>query len=410
MQSGPGANEPGASRIVAGPPAGERRELVARRRAFDTIAPEIWDALVDRAPAATPFSRHCVQRAWWDAYGGTAHDETLVVVEAAAPDEIVGIVPLMHRHELEPGDLAARTTIRHQAGPVLRPVPDSATAIFFGASYHADYATVLAAAADLPAVCKAVASYLAGVDPSRWDVVDLRRLRAGDPAADALAAAIELEARQACWLVTREEEDVCPVLTLPAGLDFEGYLGTLDKKDRHEIRRKMRRAEGAGPIELVRSANPPEDLEAFIDLHQKRWGEDGLFPATEGGSASRRFFAGLFENYAPAGFVELDFLTVGGRRIAAGVILDDGRTVYYYNAGVESDARDLSPGVVMVAAYIKRAIEQGRARLDFMRGNEPYKYSWGATDEPIERLLVRRTSEVGVESTVSARADVSEVR
>ena len=369
-----------------------RRTLVAGRRAFDSIPGETWDALVDRTPAATPFSRHCVQRAWWDAYGATAHDQTMVVVDEAAPEAIVGIAPLMHRHELEPGDVAARTTIRHQAGPVLRPVPASATAVFFGASYHADYATILAAPGDLPAVCNAVVAALAEEDPSRWDVVDLRRLRAGDPATDALVAAFEWVAPRGCWLVTREQEEVCPVLTLAPGVDFEAYLGTLDKKERHEIRRKIRRAEAAGPIALTKSEAPVEDLEAFIDLHQKRWGDDGLFPATEGGAASRRFFAELFANCAPTGIVELDFLTVGGRRIAAGVILDDGHTVYYYNAGVEPEARELSPGVVMVASYIQRAIELGRTRLDFMRGNEPYKYEWGAVDEPIERLLVQRTA------------------
>jgi CelD/BcsL family acetyltransferase involved in cellulose biosynthesis len=386
------ASLPAAPRAArpADAPSGAR-VLVARRRAFDSVAPETWDALADRAPAVTPFSRYCVQRAWWDAYGEAAHDQTLVVVDEAAPDVIVGIAPLMHRHELEPGDLAARTTIRHQAGPALRPVPDSATAVFFGASYHADYATILAAPADLAAVCDAIAEELAAEDPSRWDVIDLRRLRAGDPATDALVAAFEWIAPRGCWLVTREQEDVCPVLTLAPGMDFEAYLGTLEKKERHEIRRKLRRAEAAGPIALVRSEDPLADLEAFVDLHQKRWGEEGLFPATAGGAASRRFFARLFEECAPQGVVELDFLTVGGRRIAAGVIFDDGRTVYYYNAGVEPDARELSPGVVMVASYIQRAIELGRTRLDFMRGNEPYKYEWGAVDEPVERLLVQRT-------------------
>ncbi len=333
-----------------------------------------------------------MQRAWWNAYGNTAHDQTLVVVDEAVSDEIVGIAPLMHRHELEPGDVAARTTLRHQVGPALRPVSASATAVFFGASYHADYATILAAPADLPAVCHAVAAALADEDPSRWDVIDLRRLRAGDPATDALVAAFEWVAPHGGWLVTREQEEVCPVLTLAPGMDFEGYLGTLDKKERHEIRRKIRRAEAVGPVALRKSEAPFADLEAFIDLHQKRWGEDGLFPDTEGGAASRRFFAELFESCAPTGIVELDFLTVGGRRIAAGVILDDGHTVYYYNAGVEPDARELSPGVVMVASYIQRAIELGRTRLDFMRGNEPYKYEWGAVDEPIERLLVLRTA------------------
>jgi CelD/BcsL family acetyltransferase involved in cellulose biosynthesis len=373
--------------------------LVAQRRPFGDIPAAAWDALADSTPWASPFSRHCVQRAWWDAYGATAHDQTLVIVDEAASaatnpaalETLVGIVPLMHRHELEPGDLAARTTLRHQAGPPLRAVPESATAVFFGASYHADYATVLAAPADLPAVCEAVADALATTDHSSWDVVDLRRLRAGDPATDALANAFDRAAQKAGWFVTREQEDVCPVVTLAPGMDYEGYLATLDKKERHEIRRKVRRAEAAGPVALERSANPIDDLDAFIDLHQKRWGAEGLFPPTKGGAASRRFFAGLFEDCAPSGIVDLSFLSVGGRRIAAGVTFDDGEAVYYYNAGVDPDARVLSPGVVMVACYVQRAIELGRTRLDFLRGNEPYKYEWGAIDSPIERLLVQRT-------------------
>ncbi len=47
----------------------------------------------------------------------------------------------------------------------------------------------------------------------------------------------------------------------------------------------------------------------------------------------------------------------------------------------------------MVACFVQRAIEQGRKRLDFLRGDEPYKYEWGAVDAPIERLLVLRTED-----------------
>ncbi len=65
--------------------------------------------------------------------------------------------------------------------------------------------------------------------------------------------------------------------------------------------------------------------------------------------------------------------------------------VLYYNAGVDPEARDLSPGVVMVERLVRRAIDRGAGRMDFLRGNEPYKYEWGAVDDPIQRLLVRRT-------------------
>ena len=74
-----------------------------------------------------------------------------------------------------------------------------------------------------------------------------------------------------------------------------------------------------------------------------------------------------------------------------GIHFDDGQRILYYNAGVDPDARDLSPGVVMVARYIEQAIETGRRELDFLRGDEPYKYEWGAVDQPLQRILVDRT-------------------
>jgi CelD/BcsL family acetyltransferase involved in cellulose biosynthesis len=228
--------------------------------------------------------------------------------------------------------------------------------------------------------------------PEPWDVVDLRRLRCGDPAADALCAAFAGLASERGWTVDLEREDVCPVLTIAADtLDMDGFLATLGKKERHEIRRKVRRAEAAGEVRLMQSTDQLADLDAFIDLHQRRWGADGLFPPTPGGVASRTFIRRLFEEFGPDGPARLCFLTVGGRRIGAGITFEDGATIAYYNAGLDPDARDLSPGVLMVAKYVERAIATGQRRLDFLRGNEPYKYDWGARDEPVQRLLVRRT-------------------
>ena len=47
-----------------------------------------------------------------------------------------------------------------------------------------------------------------------------------------------------------EQEDVCPVVTLPRGGTLDDVLGALGKKERHEIRRKVRRAEAAGEVRL----------------------------------------------------------------------------------------------------------------------------------------------------------------
>ena len=61
-----------------------------------------------------------------------------------------------------------------------------------------------------------------------------------------------------------------------------------------------------------------------IDLHQKRWGVDGLFPATPGGDCSRGFFRHLFRHFGANGPLKLTRLTVGGRLVASGIHFDDG--------------------------------------------------------------------------------------
>ena len=380
-------------------PSRPRRRLVVRGSSVASIAPETWGALAARSPYATPFSRWAFHRAWWDGYGASAHEDTILIQDPALPagSAPVAIVPLMHRHEVEPDEADRRSTIRHGNEGPLTPVEPTAKAVFFGASYHADYATILAAPADLPAVAAALVDHLGspsavGDDhPMPWDVVDLRRLRCGDPASDALTDAFRAAATTCGWTVVREREDVCPVVTLPEGVDFEGFLDTLDKKARHEIRRKIRRAEAAGVTALTESTDPVSLLPTFIGFHQAKWGERGLFPPNAGGDASRVFVRRLFEAFGPTGPVRLTFLTCGERRIAGAIHFDDGVTLSYYNAGLDPEARDLSPGVILIAQYVKAAIATGRRRLDFLRGDESYKYEWGAVDEPIERILVTRS-------------------
>ena len=381
-------------------------QLRAERCRFDDIDPATWDALARLNPYATPFSRWAFQRAWWDAYGENAVPDTLRVVDQAGTTR--AIVPLMHRHVVEASDAATHTTIRHGHESNLTSVPPTACAIYFGASYHADYATILAAPDDVPAVADAIADHFAReamvdqVHPEPWDVVDLRRLRSVDPAATALATAFgEREIAQG-WTLNVEREDVCPVVRIPEGADIDGFLSTLGKKERHEIRRKVRRAEAAGDVRLVESTDPLADLDTFIDLHQARWGADGLFPPTPGGDQSRVFIRRLFELFGERSkaadatprdpSVHLAFLEVDGRRIAAAIFFETAGALLYYNAGVDPEARELSPGVVLLERLVRRAIDDGKCRVDMLRGDEPYKYEWGAVDEPIQRILVRRTA------------------
>ncbi len=382
--------------------------LIPCRVPFAAIPRATWDRLAAASPAGTPFDRWTFHRAWWDAYGVTAHEQYLACIRPGAaviangaldgamtdvPD-IVGIVPLMHRHEVEPGDAENATILRRPCEPGTSVRPD-AKAIFMGASYHADYATLLCAASDIDAVADTVArSCLEPTDRVHgevpWDVIDLRRFRHDDPVLPALEAAFRRYADEGEWEVRVEQEDVCPVTT-HAGGDWDAFLGTLDKKARHEIRRKVRRAEKVGELRFVHAPLDSRSVERFIDLHQARWGEDGLFPPTEGGDRSRHFLHRLTELEAaegPGAVLQLGQTFVGDHLIFVTVGFDDGATCFYYNAGMDPAARDLSPGVTGTAAYMRDRFGSGRERFDFLRGNEGYKYEWGAVDEPVYRILV----------------------
>ena len=391
-------------------PSGASGELIPCRVPFAAIPRATWDRLASVSPAATPFSRWTFHRAWWDAYGVTAHEQYLVCVRPGASAsaeqardgtvgdsaDIVGIVPLMHRHEVEPDDAATATVLRRPCEPGTCVRPD-AKAVFMGASYHADYATLLCAPEDIEGVADTVArscrqpTDFHGEVP--WDVIDLRRLREIDPSLPALERAFRRYAATEGWEVCVEQEDVCPVTTF-TDADWEAFLATLDKKARHEIRRKVRRAEKGGEIRFVLAPLDVGSVERFIELHQARWGDEGLFPPNPGGDRSRVFLRRLTELEAaegPNASLQLGQAYVGDRLIFVTVGFDDGVTCFYYNAGMDPTARELSPGVTGTAAYVRDRLNAGRRRFDFLRGDETYKYEWGAVDEPVFRLLIQRS-------------------
>jgi len=384
--------------------------LIGRPVQFGDIPRSCWDRLLASTIAATPFARWTFHRAWWDAYGDTAHEQYLVCLpdnSSGSSDVSVGldwervraIVPLMHRHEVEPTDFENRSTLRERDhGAASQSVPPDAKAIFFGASYHADYATALCAPADLDDVAAALVDSLSQPpDPEHgsqpWDVVDLRRLRVDDPLLPALRDALTRSDQP--WDVSVAQEDVCPVITAPSA-DWDEYLATLDKKDRHEIRRKIRRAAVIGELSIEISAPTDQAVEQFIDLHTRRFGEDGLFPSGPGGDRSRKFINRLAElerESTDGGQLHIGSVRCGPRLVWSMLAFDDGRTCFLYNAGMDPAASDVSPGVTGTAMYFQDRLAAGRRRFDFLRGDEPYKYEWGAVDEPIERLVVLREAQ-----------------
>jgi CelD/BcsL family acetyltransferase involved in cellulose biosynthesis len=92
-----------------------------------------------------------------------------------------------------------------------------------------------------------------------------------------------------------------------------------------------------------------------------------------------------------AGWLQMAFLDVGGEKAAGYLNFDYNGHVWVYNSGLNFKFRELSPGWVLLGYLLKWANENQRAAFDFMRGDEDYKYRFGAIDRYIYRVIVHKT-------------------
>ena len=75
--------------------------------------------------------------------------------------------------------------------------------------------------------------------------------------------------------------------------------------------------------------------------------------------------------------LKLYMLEVKGAIIAASLCFDYRDTVFLYNSCYDPAYARLSPGAVCNVFSIKKSIEQGRKKYDFLKGTEPYKRHLG---------------------------------
>jgi CelD/BcsL family acetyltransferase involved in cellulose biosynthesis len=68
-----------------------------------------------------------------------------------------------------------------------------------------------------------------------------------------------------------------------------------------------------------------------------------------------------------------------------------GDTVYHYQCGRDPRWEQARVGSVLMGFIIRRVIERGYRRLDFLRGEEPYKTEWTQTARRCSEVVVFRT-------------------
>jgi CelD/BcsL family acetyltransferase involved in cellulose biosynthesis len=81
-------------------------------------------------------------------------------------------------------------------------------------------------------------------------------------------------------------------------------------------------------------------------------------------------------------------LAEGGEVIGVSIELVDAETHYHWLVSFDAERGDLRPGHIIAAAHIRAAIDAGRKHFDFMVGDEPYKYRWGAVDRELPWLVI----------------------
>jgi CelD/BcsL family acetyltransferase involved in cellulose biosynthesis len=326
---------------------------VAQSHTFEALERD-WTSLLSTSSANTIFLTADWQRTWWKLAG----EGELDLVSVRAGDELVGIAPLIHvdnRWE------------------------------FAGGAEIADFLDVIAAPSHCDDVACAVLDHLG----QRGGAVELRNLRPGSVGATALLA----EARRRGIDVEIDQEDVSPRVELPE--DWESYLSRLSKKDRHELRRKLRRLMSAGDVRYYVARDPAKrqaDVDDFLRLHRLSADEKAAFMTTR----METFFRGLVDEFAPKEWLRLYFLEVDRVRVASVILFDYEGEFLLYNSGYDPAYAHLSVGLLLKAFCLRDAIDERRRVFDFLQGNEPYKYDLGAVDVPILRMRLDLGSPLGM--------------
>lgn len=182
------------------------------------------------------------------------------------------------------------------------------------------------------------------------------------------------------------QQEVCPVIMLPTS--FDAYLESLDKKQRHELKRKIRRAESSEDVKWY-IVGTDHDLDAevkrFLELMASSHTAKKDFLDDP---ANVSFFRSIAPQLFEQGWLQLCFLTIAGTPAAAYMNFTYNGHVLVYNSGLLPDQfAHLSPGIVLLAYLIQHAIAEGFRVFDFLRGNEVYKYRMGAQDTPVTMLI-----------------------
>jgi len=324
---------------------------------------QAWNSLLSQSASHVPFLTYEYLQTWWETRGGGEwpQDSPLILAAAFREDELVGVAPLFQAENI-------------LGKPAL---------MFVGAIEVSDFLDFIVKPEDLPSFIHGLIDFLMKSDLPQWEVLDLYNLLEESPTLGVLKS----EAENRGWGHQEIHLQPSPYIPLPG--DFEAYLAQIDKKQRHEIRRKLRNVEQslAEPgLYFTEDAEKLEaDVQTFIDMMSQDPNKRDFLT-----DAMRQHIHNTAQLAFDQGWLQLAFFTLDGEKAAANFSFKFNNRLWLYNSGWEWEYRDHSPGWVLLAYLIEWASENGIQEFDFMRGDEPYKYKFGGVDRHVFRVTIER--------------------
>jgi CelD/BcsL family acetyltransferase involved in cellulose biosynthesis len=322
-----------------------------------------WNELLAQSSVHVPFLRYEYLETWWQTRGGGewSQDARLALITARDGERLIGIAPLF---------LATWEGIP--------------TLLLLGSIEISDYLDLIAASADLPRFTSALLPFLAQ-EPALagWQRLDFYNVLESSPALAALRSAAQ-EQGWNCAL-----EPFRPALTIPLPGDWETYLAEIDKKQRHEIRRKMRRAYESEHAVRWYYVQDPATLESEIDAFLNLMSQDEEKARFLTPPMRQNFRATMSCAFA-VGCLHLSFLEIDGSKAASYLSMDYLNQLWVYNSGIDARFIEFSPGWVLLGELLRWANENKRSAFDFMRGDEDYKIRFGAQKRDVMRITINQ--------------------
>lgn len=255
---------------------------------------------------------------------------------------------------------------------------EGGTAYFLGISDVCDYQDIVALPGREMAFVQALVDDLAARGVRRLDLKTLR------PDAVFFKGLAQVTARRS-MPVERETDDVTYEITLPG--TWDDYLMQLNGKQRHEVRRKMRRLEAHGDFTYRIAANNgvlQQTTDIFLNLFQMNREDKARFMT----DTMSHYFRDLIKALSEHQMLRLYFLEVAKNPAATVLCFDYGRVRYLYNSGYDAQYQELSVGVMSKVLSIQTGIEAGCGTFDFLKGNEVYKKRIGGREVPLYRCRI----------------------